>query len=186
MKSARTFALLSALNLSHSATAFARREFPSSRFCSPIVPSIDHQLCRSWPPFNSKAQQHSFSMGQPSFDILTATAADLQKSIACGITNISSIVDPFLDQIEAHNTQGLNLRAIISAAPRDAVRARAAELDRERAVGHVRSKLHGIPLIVKASIATHPDLGMDTTAGSWALKNSRPTQNSDVIDRSNG
>lgn len=33
------------------------------------------------------------------------------------------------------------------------------------------------------SIATHPDLGLDTTAGSLALVDSRPRKNATVVDR---
>jgi hypothetical protein len=148
MKSARTLALLSALNLSHGVNALTRREFPSCR-CSPFTPSIDHEFCRSWSPYHSKAQQHPFSMETPGLDIWTATVAEVQRSLSCGVTNSSSIVEAFLDQVEAHNTQGLKLRAIIYAALRDAVLNRASELDKEGLQGRVRSRLHGIPLIVK-------------------------------------
>lgn len=34
------------------------------------------------------------------------------------------------------------------------------------------SPLHGIPILVKDNISTHPDLGMKTTAGSYALEDS--------------
>jgi len=43
--------------------------------------------------------------------------------------------------------------------------------------------LHGIPIIIKDNIATHPSLGMKTTAGSLALLDSRPRQNARVVDK---
>lgn len=45
----------------------------------------------------------------------------------------------------------------------------AAKLDAERAAGHVRGPLHGIPLLVKDNMATEAALGMDTSAGNFAL-----------------
>lgn len=68
-------------------------------------------------------------------------------------------------------------------APREIVMELAAELDRERREGHTRGPLHGIPIIVKDCIATHPDLGMRTSLGSYALVTSRPARSSTVIDR---
>lgn len=35
----------------------------------------------------------------------------------------------------------------------------------------------------KDCIATHPNLGMDTTAGCWALAGSRPKENANVIEK---
>lgn len=37
------------------------------------------------------------------------------------------------------------------------------------------SDLHGIPVLIEDNMDTAPDLGMHTTAGSWALMDSRPT-----------
>jgi len=61
----------------------------------------------------------------------------------------------------------------------------AKNLDDQRLSGETRSKLHGVPIILKSfllrshkryadalvrdSIYTHPDLGMETTAGTIAL-----------------
>ena len=47
----------------------------------------------------------------------------------------------------------------------------AAKLDEERKAGLLRSNsMHGIPVLVKDNIATRHQDGMDTTAGSLALK----------------
>ncbi|KAL6701537.1 amidase signature domain-containing protein [Trichoderma pleuroticola] len=79
------------------------------------------------------------------------------------------LIKQVLNQVDKHNRNGLNLRALISVAPRQQLLERAQFLDQERAAGKARSPLHGIPFIVKDAIATDPKLGMDTTAGSWAL-----------------
>ncbi|EXJ81842.1 hypothetical protein A1O1_07907 [Capronia coronata CBS 617.96] len=55
----------------------------------------------------------------------------------------------------------------------------AAELDAERAAGRVRSRLHGIPFLVKDNIATKDQ--MDTTAGSWALVGSIVPRDAHVV-----
>ena len=85
----------------------------------------------------------------PKFDVLAATAADLQALLNRGVLSSAEIVDTYLAQIEAHNRQGLNLRAIAAVAPREIVLRRARELDQERQFGRVRAPLHGIPVILK-------------------------------------
>ena len=57
-------------------------------------------------------------------------------------------------------------------------------LDRERAQGCVRGKLHGIPFIVKDNIASKDK--METTAGSWALLGSVVPRDSHVVSRLRG
>ena len=57
----------------------------------------------------------------------------------------------------------------------------AAELDAERAEGNVRGILHGIPIGVKDNIETRAEDGMDTTAGSFALKGAVPPGDAAVI-----
>ncbi len=36
---------------------------------------------------------------------------------------------------------------------------------------------------MKDNIATHPDMGMDTTAGAYALVGSEPAANAPLVDR---
>lgn len=57
----------------------------------------------------------------------------------------------------------------------------ASELDAERAAGRVRSRLHGIPFLVKDNIATKDR--METTAGSWALLGSIVPRDANVVAR---
>uniref|UniRef100_A0A8H7K0Y6 Amidase domain-containing protein n=1 Tax=Bionectria ochroleuca TaxID=29856 RepID=A0A8H7K0Y6_BIOOC len=68
-------------------------------------------------------------------------------------------------------------------APRQALRAVASSLDDERAAGRLRGPLHGIPVIIKDNIDTHPSLGMKTTAGSLALLDSKPRENAPVAQK---
>ena len=57
----------------------------------------------------------------------------------------------------------------------------AEQLDTERALGHVRGPLHGIPLIVKDNIDTGDR--MQTTAGSLALLGSPASQDAPVVSK---
>ncbi|OJJ52521.1 hypothetical protein ASPSYDRAFT_164676 [Aspergillus sydowii CBS 593.65] len=111
---------------------------------------------------------------------LTATASELQAGLAAGKYNSSQLVDLYLEQIARHNDY---LRAVIETTPVAVLHRQASQLDQERALGQTRGPLHGIPILLKDNIATHPDLGLGTTAGSFALLGSRPRRNSDILVR---
>ncbi|KAL7786093.1 amidase signature domain-containing protein [Trichoderma afarasin] len=117
------------------------------------------------------------------FNLLTSTAHDIQRLFDRSELNAESLVKQVLDQVNKHNRDGLNLGALISVAPRQQLLERARLLDQERAAGNARSPLHGIPFIVKDAIATDPQLGMGTTAGSWALVGSRPSGNAPTVQK---
>lgn len=114
-------------------------------------------------------------------DLFTVTAEELSYRLEAGQISSVRLVEAYLAQIEAHNRHGLNLRAVIDAAPRRLVLDQAARLDYERRVGSLRSRLHGVPILVKDNIATHPSLGMQTTAGSFALEGSVVPDDAGVI-----
>ncbi|KAL0943053.1 glutamyl-tRNA amidotransferase subunit [Colletotrichum truncatum] len=111
---------------------------------------------------------------------LTATALELQRRLETGSLTSVELTQLFLRQIKKHNK---SLNAVISICPEEIVLAKADELDRERQAGHVRSKLHGIPIIVKDVIVTSKDLGMPTTAGSFAFASRTALRNAPVIDK---
>ena len=94
------------------------------------------------------------------------TIAQLQNDMAAGACTAASITEGYLAAIEAVDDA---LCSVIETNP-DAG-AIAAELDRERAAGHVRGPLHGIPVLLKDNIDTADR--MQTTAGSLALLGSR-------------
>ncbi|KAI1123344.1 putative glutamyl-tRNA amidotransferase subunit A [Nemania abortiva] len=108
------------------------------------------------------------------FNVLTATVSDLEKSFKEGLLTSEFVVTEYLKQIEVCNGY---LHAVIETAPRELVLEKARLLDNERsrarAQGQVLGPLHGIPLLLKDNIATHPELGMDTTAGTYALKGAK-------------
>ncbi|EHK16453.1 uncharacterized protein TRIVIDRAFT_40480 [Trichoderma virens Gv29-8] len=117
------------------------------------------------------------------FNLLASTAHDIQQLFDRSELNAESLVKQVLDQVNRHNKNGLNLGALISVAPRQQLLERARFLDEERAAGKARSPLHSIPFIVKDAIATDPQLGMETTAGSWALVGSRPPRNAPTVQK---
>ncbi|KAL6816709.1 amidase signature domain-containing protein [Trichoderma sp. SZMC 28015] len=122
-------------------------------------------------------------MAPKPFNLLTSTAHDIQQLFDRSELNAESLVKQVLDQVNKHNREGLHLGALIAVAPRHQLLERAQFLDHERAAGKARSPLHGIPFIVKDAIATDPRLGMDTTAGSWALVGSRPPGNAPTVQK---
>ncbi|KAJ5151221.1 uncharacterized protein N7482_010473 [Penicillium canariense] len=118
-------------------------------------------------------------MAKP-LNLLAATASDLQAGLTAGTYNSSQLVDLYLEQIARHNT---SLKAVIETAPVTVLQRQASELDQERILGKLRGPLHGIPILLKDNIATHPDLGLETTAGSFALYGSRPRRNAEIVDK---
>jgi amidase len=72
----------------------------------------------------------------------------------------------YLGQIDKNNLKGAEIRAIVDI-NRDAIKL-ATRLDAERKAGKIRGPLHGLPVVLKANIATKD--GMPTTAGALALK----------------
>ena len=81
--------------------------------------------------------------------LLSCSAEDLQLKLLHGETTSTELVNVFLEQIECHNRRGMGLNAVISACPRPVALELAERLDEERQKGQLRSKLHGIPIIVK-------------------------------------
>lgn len=108
-----------------------------------------------------------------------ATIADLQSAMQRGDLTAQQITRDYIAAIHALDWAGPELRSVIEVNPdADAI---AAALDRERAAGHVRGPLHGIPILLKDNIDT--DDQQQTTAGSLALLGSRPAQDATVAAR---
>lgn len=83
------------------------------------------------------------------FDPITTSAAQLQDLLQAGSLSTVDIVHTYLARIEKHNHHGLKLNALISVAPLDILTQTAQALDKEREDGRIRSKLHGIPIVLK-------------------------------------
>ncbi|KAK0757115.1 LOW QUALITY PROTEIN: hypothetical protein N5P37_010644 [Trichoderma harzianum] len=111
-------------------------------------------------------------------DLLTATAEDLQQLLTTDELTSVELVDLCFAQMDRHDNY---LRAVLQRNPQ--ARTVAAALDLERKNGHLRGPLHGIPILIKDNITTHPSLGMNTTGGSLALLTSRPSKSAEIIER---
>ena len=115
-------------------------------------------------------------VGTEPFELHEATVDSLQEGMRSGQYTARRITELYLARIDALNTQGPELRAIIEINP-DAL-AIADALDAERKAGKVRGPLHGIPIALKDNLDTHDR--MTTTAGSLALEGSIPAHDSFV------
>ncbi|KAG7531760.1 hypothetical protein FFLO_04129 [Filobasidium floriforme] len=121
-------------------------------------------------------------------DLLHATIKDLQQVLNAGECTSVDLIEAYLAAIENNNHTGLKLHAVIETAPKEKLLQIAQELDDQRRAGTILGHLHGIPLLVKDVIGTADELGMKTTAGSYALVDSVVKEDAAVVKllRQNG
>lgn len=95
------------------------------------------------------------------FSIVEATIPEMQAALRSGRTTSRTLVALSLQRIALYEDR---INAVLAINPRALVEADA--LDRERAAGHVRGPLHGIPIAVKDNLHT---TDMPTTGGALAF-----------------
>ncbi|KAK4284461.1 hypothetical protein QN277_001291 [Acacia crassicarpa] len=113
------------------------------------------------------------------FSIIEATIDDIQKAFADNKLTSTLLVDFYLERIRSFNPI---LRSVLEVNP-DA-RAQAEKADRERRDPVCASSLgplHGIPVLLKDSIAT--DDKLNTSAGSFALLGSKVPRDAHVVEK---
>ena len=81
-------------------------------------------------------------------DLLRATAVELQQLLSSKQVASVDLVRQYRDQILRHNDW---LKTVISITPPSKLDEDARRLDEERNDGHLRSPLHGIPVIIKVT-----------------------------------
>ncbi|KAL1846491.1 hypothetical protein Daus18300_014241 [Diaporthe australafricana] len=132
-------------------------------------------------------------------NVVSATAGDLRDLLQAKQASSVQLVKAYLRQIAKHDAA---LKAFICLAPEENVVATAASLDKERLEGHVRSPLHGVPVVLKVRSSCEPqseilliltigkdcfvsaaELGMSTTAGSCALVGAKANKNSAMVQK---
>jgi amidase len=116
------------------------------------------------------------ALAHPAQEVEEATIAELQAQLASRRLTSQSLVQKYLERIEAIDRRGAALNSIIELNPEAESIARA--LDRERKDGRVRGPLHGIPVVLKDNIGTADR--MMTTAGSLALVGRAPATDATV------
>lgn len=110
------------------------------------------------------------------FRFLEFTIEQMQEGFDNGDFTIEQVVKAYLNRIDQIDHNGPCLGSILTVNP-DAI-AIAQSLDAELKEGEKRGPLHGIPVVLKDNIDTHDK--MPTTAGSRALANSFPLEDSHV------
>ncbi|KAJ9098033.1 hypothetical protein QFC20_006064 [Naganishia adeliensis] len=106
-------------------------------------------------------------------DLLTATIQELQDHLAKGHFSSVQLVEQYLNQIKANDQQGLKLRAMLDVAPKRRLLGVAQHFDQLRKQGVILSPLHGIPILVKDSIATDDELDSVTAGDATVIANLR-------------
>ncbi|KDR74826.1 hypothetical protein GALMADRAFT_269063 [Galerina marginata CBS 339.88] len=114
-------------------------------------------------------------------DLYEASVLELQAGLDAGHFSSVDLVKAYFARIEEVNLKGPVLRAVLETNPSALMQA--AALDKERNTTGKRSLLHGIPVLVKDSIATVASEGMNTTAGSFSLLGSVVPEDAGVVKR---
>src|SRR5437016_1416956 len=110
-------------------------------------------------------------------DLQSATILDIQRAMSRPVQPLTSVelVQRYLRRIRFFDPL---LNSIRDLNPNALKEARA--LDAERAAGHVRGPLHGIPVLLKDNVGT---VEMPTTAGSIALAGLFPARDAFITKR---
>lgn len=111
-------------------------------------------------------------------DLTTATISELKEAFEVGSLTAERLTAAYLARVNAYDQKGPTLNAVILINPNALIEASA--LDAERAAGHVRGPLHGIPIVLKDNYDT---FDMPTTAGSQLLDGSIPPDDAFVVKK---
>ena len=121
----------------------------------------------------------AFRLPSAPMDLDEVTIAGLQAGMAKGEYTARALAEAYLARIDAVNTRGPMLRAVIETNP-DAL-GLADALDAERKAKGPRGPLHGIPVLLKDNIATRDK--QQSTAGSLAIVGSAVPRDAFLADK---
>jgi amidase len=113
-------------------------------------------------------------------ELCEATASQLAQALDAGDTTSVAIVTALLERIAEIDAPGseIELRSVLALAP-DAL-VTASRLDDERSQGQVRSRLHGVPILVKDNVEA---VGLPGSAGSTALMGRAVTHDAPLVTK---
>jgi len=112
------------------------------------------------------------------FDLQTATVAEINAAIDAGALSSEKLVRLYLNRIEAYDKKGPKINSVITLNPGALEEARA--LDAERKTKGRRSPLHGIPIVVKDLVDV---AGLPTTAGFKPFGAPIPERDAAIVAR---
>jgi amidase len=113
-----------------------------------------------------------------SFDLSTATIADINAAIDAGALSSEKLVGLYLARIDAYDKRGPKVNSVVTLNQNAVAEARA--LDAERKAKGRRSALHGIPVVLKDLIDV---AGMPTTAGFKPFGAPVPPRDAAIVTR---
>lgn len=114
-------------------------------------------------------------------DLYEASITQLQLGMTAGHFTSFDLVKAYIARIEEVNHIGPQLHAVIEINPNALIQATALDLERTTKGSLNLGALHGIPIMVKDSIGTMHEEGMNTTAGSFALLGSKVKRDATVV-----
>jgi amidase len=112
------------------------------------------------------------------FDLQTATVADINAAIDAGALSSEKLVRLYLNRIDAYDKKGPKINSVMTLNPKALEEARA--LDAERKAKGRRSPLHGIPIVVKDLVDV---AGLPTTAAFTPFGAPIPERDAAIVTR---
>ncbi|MBD3586761.1 amidase [Salinimonas sp. HHU 13199] len=109
--------------------------------------------------------------------VVAMTLPEISKALADGIITSQELVAQYLARIEAIDSRGPGLNAVLTLNPDALEIARA--LDAQREAGQILGPLHGVPVLLKDNIESKD--AMPTTAGALALQNNMTGRDSPLV-----
>jgi amidase len=113
-----------------------------------------------------------------SFHLMEASIADIHKALQAGTLTCHSLVQQYLNRIEAYDQQGPAINSMLYLNPKSLEQADAFDKDFQRT--HKLKPLGCIPIVLKDNFDT---ADMPTTAGSLTMKGAQPERDAYAVKR---